>query len=244
MAAPRAQTLQSKFGFQDLDLLNHTHDEIILWVDANIEKIIQELVPNPEWSLDQNQALSFVQDNTKVHIEKLKDEIDKRKEKIIDPSYRGYWTKKDLEEIVPRYELWLQWEGLGNPPIKPPLKISDVKWEAPILGSNHFTIGFIDILAKYTWTELDVIQTNSKYGKIESVSLDERCFPKWRLLEISNLIAFEIKIVIPSLGELVRQVRMYQTYLPRDTKFVVVSPDDKFASALKSQGIDFYKYNP
>ena len=54
-------------------------------------------------------------------------------------------------------------------------------------------------------------------------------------------IAIEIKTAIPSLGELVRQIRMYQTYLK--VKFIIVCPDDRFAEPLRSQGIHFYKYN-
>lgn len=54
-------------------------------------------------------------------------------------------------------------------------------------------------------------------------------------------VAVEIKTSIPSLGELIRQIRMYQQYLKK-IPFVIISPDDRFQSALESQGIKFYKY--
>jgi hypothetical protein len=50
---------------------------------------------------------------------------------------------------------------------------------------------------------------------------------------------FEIKPSIPSVGELIRQIRMYQQYKPG--KYIVVSPDDRFASVLSGQGIEFLK---
>jgi len=40
MGTPKAQTLQQRFGFQDKDLSRPKHDEIMLWLDENILKIL------------------------------------------------------------------------------------------------------------------------------------------------------------------------------------------------------------
>lgn len=42
------------------------------------------------------------------------------------------------------------------------------------------------------------------------------------------------------MGELIRQVRMYQEYV--QGKWFVVSPDGKFKDQLATQGISFIKY--
>lgn len=55
-------------------------------------------------------------------------------------------------------------------------------------------------------------------------------------------ICVEVKSKIDSAGELIRQIRMYEQYVRHVDSFVVVSPDDRFKSALESQGILFYKY--
>ncbi len=45
MATPKAQTLQQHFGFQDKDLTTPKHDEIMMWLIDNIEKILY----SPSW---------------------------------------------------------------------------------------------------------------------------------------------------------------------------------------------------
>lgn len=43
MAEPKLRTIQARFGFADPDLKNPKHDDIIKWVDDNIEDILMEL---------------------------------------------------------------------------------------------------------------------------------------------------------------------------------------------------------
>jgi hypothetical protein len=52
-----------------------------------------------------------------------------------------------------------------------------------------------------------------------------------------TIINFEIKSSIPSIGELIRQIRMYQTY--QKGRYVVVSPDARWERMLDSQRIGF-----
>lgn len=58
-----------------------------------------------------------------------------------------------------------------------------------------------------------------------------------------NFVYFEIKTAIPSLGELIRQLNTYRTYL-REYKniIVVVSPDDTHKTILEEQNYHLYKY--
>lgn len=60
---------------------------------------------------------------------------------------------------------------------------------------------------------------------------------------IADWLVIEVKTHIPNVGELLRQLNLYrhQSYW-HERPFVVVSPDDRFADVLRSQGIAFYKY--
>lgn len=56
-------------------------------------------------------------------------------------------------------------------------------------------------------------------------------------------VSFEVKTSIKSIGETIRQINTYRTYL-RDQIFCIVSPDDRFIKILKSQNILFVKAPP
>lgn len=142
MSTPKAQTILSKFGFQDDELKTPKHDEIMLWLDQNIEILL-------------------------IHY---------------------------LEEIV---------------------TIKNKVWEYPLTTDyNNFIVGFIDMLVR-----------------IEEHSQQYFCL--------------EVKPTILSLGELIRQIQTYKVHIKNPTtQFIVVSPDDRFVSTLKSQNIGFIKYEP
>jgi hypothetical protein len=53
--------------------------------------------------------------------------------------------------------------------------------------------------------------------------------------------ACEVKPVIRSVGELIRQLRQYEKPSSERWKVVVVSPDDRFASVISEQGFIFIK---
>lgn len=55
-------------------------------------------------------------------------------------------------------------------------------------------------------------------------------------------ILIEAKSVMPTVGELMRQINLYRTAF--SGRFVVVSPDDSYADILKEQGVTFVKYAP
>lgn len=53
---------------------------------------------------------------------------------------------------------------------------------------------------------------------------------------------FEAKTVIPSVGELLRQLNYYRTFWPGD--WFVVSPDSRFKGTIIEQGYRFIEYRP
>jgi hypothetical protein len=101
----------------------------------------------------------------------------------------------------------------------------------------------------------DEIDHIFKYVKSEKVKPKKvgKLYEKFlEAAELSNLVVkfsmkecwawFEVKTTIPSLGELIRQIRLYQSYV-NGTWFVVCG-DNKFESQLKNQGIGFIQYIP
>jgi hypothetical protein len=45
---PRAKTLQERFGFQDKELSTPRHDELMMWLDENIEACLRSLLDQTE----------------------------------------------------------------------------------------------------------------------------------------------------------------------------------------------------
>lgn len=126
--------------------------------------------------------------------------------------------------------------GVTLPPHAPPTIYSKM-WEAPVLSNNKFTIGFVDMLCSVGVSMLSQSCKSAPYHR-------DRCAECYIGLYLERVsLAFEVKTETPSVGELVRQIRLYQTYLP-DTRFVVVAPDARWALPLKGQGIEFVPYWP
>lgn len=102
------------------------------------------------------------------------------------------------------------------------LRLKTKTWEYAITkgieGTQKSVIGFVDLRVEF----------ECAYGVHEF----------W---ERQNPISFEAKTYIKSCGELIRQIRFYQTYL-RSDQFVVVSPDLRFAEQLRAQRIGFIAY--
>jgi hypothetical protein len=108
-----------------------------------------------------------------------------------------------------------------------PYKIIDNKWEHQVEYKNRdykTIVGFIDILVK-----------------IEGIFIFKHS--NELITEHNRNVYIEIKTTVPSLGELIRQMRAYQSYTDiKSSSYVVVSPDDRHTKILTEQGFYFYKY--
>lgn len=186
MAKPRASTIQQRFGFLDGDLKKPEHDEMMFWLDENLEHVVAQIM--------------FLR-NTKQLSEAVAHDC---------PS----------ETLNERHE-------------------STVKkriWEYPVAdckpGGSKYIIGFVDLVAHCDVWDLAEYETQSQYGK---------WIPDgWKWHNGNMFLCFEVKTVIPSLGELIRQIRMYQEY--EKSAFYVVCPDARYGGILHSQGIGFVHY--
>ena len=126
-----------------------------------------------------------------------------------------------------------------------------LKWEFPVTSQSSSTtgytsskniIGFIDIKIRFKYSELSLtgIDFENKIVKdeIRWVQTTEKIDYTNGYTDGYNVysVYLEIKTKIPSLGELFRQLKMYQVYIKGD--FVVVCPDDKERKLIEDQGLN------
>ncbi|AQS93988.1 hypothetical protein BXQ17_07900 [Polaribacter sp. BM10] len=153
----------------------------------------------------------------KTHLEKLGfSEKDKKDSKH---DIIQTWTYNNIEKVVD--ELIMK----NNPH---PYKIVANKWEHQVMyvnGNYKSIVGYIDLM----------VRIQGKFIFYDSEEYED----------YTKTVFIEVKTQIPSLGELIRQMRAYQSYQwenDRHTIFIIVSPDDRHKEILNEQGFGFYKY--
>lgn len=240
---PRAKTIQERLGFQDDELATPKHDEIMLWVDENTESVLSELFPK-HW--------------TEREIRSHQEEVERARAIWRERCVSGkgvaaedaqrltflmaeirHWKLNGNAEKVREFENQVdayvqstaqKFPDPGPVPSRPPWQVRGKKWELPIL-SGSYVVGVVDFCVS-----LD--RGTVWLGGIEDKALFQ---PAWKIGRDRGTLLFEIKPAIRSLGELIRQINIYRTY-EQQSRFIVVSPDDRFRSNLESQGISFVKY--
>src|SRR5882724_8733390 len=142
-------------------------------------------------------------------------------------------VRSEADKIVRnRVRLTQQWAGLGEPPPRK-LVIKKKIWESPIVTEKGFAVGFADMEV--------LVQLQDSLSCEYAVNFNqEDGLPEWCCKTSAESVVFEAKTSIRSVGELIRQIRLYQEY--RKGHYIVVSPDDRFADVLRGQGIQFVKY--
>lgn len=111
-----------------------------------------------------------------------------------------------------------------------PYEVLFPAWEAPVPyqnGSFVTIVGYIDIK----------VHLKGRFYDRNSLNSDR--------MEPYTTVFIEVKTEIPSLGELIRQMRAYQFYQDHQgisTSYIIVSPDDSHKKILVEQGFYFYKY--
>lgn len=248
MAKPRAQTLQQRFGFQDDDLLTPAHDQIMIDVDANLDRIISAQFFIPTWPTKTiakwTSFFDAARQDTLIKLEKdilrLRADLAARES---ESDYWLQWTTQQLDAAQQKYDSFSAWEGLTTPPKKPDLEIIDSIWEHPVQSKTQYIIGFVDLQTIWTDYELTVSWKGSKHHNpngIQVTILDNETMPIWYISDKLLTLNIEVKTTIPSVGELLRQIRMYKVHLPG--RYMIISPDDRFRDQIQAQGLYFVKY--
>ncbi len=99
-------------------------------------------------------------------------------------------------------------------------------------------VGYADILIQ---TEIPIV--TPKYVPNQTPYADD-IFDgyeiTWSQGRDAPVLLVEAKSVLPTVGELMRQIQLYRTAF--GGKIVVVSPDDSYSNILSEQGVTFVKY--
>jgi hypothetical protein len=238
---PRAKTIQERLGFQDEDLPKPKHDEIMLWLDANIESVVAGLF-HKEWA--EAEISSLEGRARRMWLERLKDghgvgPEEAKRLRILDADVQNWCSQGDLDkerECKDRREAYLltlasNFPQLGPAPSRPPCKIESRTWEHPIMDRN-FVVGFVDFC----------VVMREFFLSLGGVENEGAAFaPAWKIMNSRVSLLFEVKTEIRSCGELMRQINLYRTHETQG-RFFVVSPDDRFKPTLASEGVGFVEY--
>jgi hypothetical protein len=214
MAKSREKIQQ--LGFWDAEVSKPDHDAVCLWAYENADLIFRTVCPerfDQPWFKDE------------VHLgwdEKAQERIELAREfSKANPRPNPRAVKKTLEYVLKSYT------GYQD-------KMERI-------------VGYADLLLE---TELPCISPRYKAAAIRGADDEFDCFELgWcRRLEWARpyveapRILVEAKSVMPTVGELMRQIQLYRTAF--SGKFVVVSPDESYAQILAEQGVTFIKYKP
>ena len=230
MAEPKARTHIQQLGFFDQDLNSSTHDQIMIWLQDNMERVLNDLFYSPieQWEIREmiNRTKTRLQEN-------------------IPELIRSNQNKSNFHEYADFIEKLQKWDGaeiLKKTWEKPRISEYSVKWEFCVERtgrtlSDKFTLGFIDMAVKYSIPNYKI--TGIPGNVISQRSLSEYSVPRLVTTSLESNVYFEIKTKIQSVGALLRQINFYKSYKPGT--YVIVCPDDRFKDILASQGVGFLK---
>jgi hypothetical protein len=188
----RPQTISQRFGFQDPDLSSPNHDKMIIWLDKEMNDIVDRILKRPV-------------------------------RKYYETGFSSFYRIPD--DRLGEYDM----TGIEKYPDVDMEKIQIKKvWEYPVLNGSY-TVGFCDMYVevKASWEGKNIVFSSSS----KQISEAETVYVELPLY-------FEVKSSIPSLGELLRQIRMYESYT-QDGQWFVVSPDTRFRTVIEGQNIGF-----
>jgi hypothetical protein len=261
MKTKKPNTLQQKLGFFDEDLKKPKHDELMIWLDKNIERIVNDLYYKPFT----NEEIEKAQSDALIEVDRTLEDrktIIKHYEKQISYLYEKLpledHQKNNLIELEEKIEKekkkvsYLKtWQGFDLLPDKPAIQVKKI-WEYPITTqgqfktgySSKYTVGFIDMAVCIKLvTSLHVGGFNSDRNIIPSKEWT-RDIIKVPYIDFETekfWIYIEVKTEINSLGELIRQIQHYKEY--NRGKYFVLCPDSQYKELLNEQGIGFLNYS-
>lgn len=266
MAKPKAKSLQQKLGFFDDDLRNPTHDEILLWVDRNIGKLISSIYKMDDWDIEKVMGMrkNAVQ-IAKVELEKservlsekqiaLQNALEKKSKYELEYEEKAIGQYREEIGLLENKINYLKaFNGLPDDlPQRQKPEVIRKEWEYTVTNrscnprtgykSSKSVIGFIDMRVDFHYTRLFV---DGLYTKREEISHRLRWGQSGKKNyyepdKLEKVMLIEVKTKIPSLGELFRQLNTYKEYVSGD--YIVVCPDDSNRDIIEEQGFRFFKY--
>lgn len=219
----------------DEDLSTPVHDAIMMWLDANIADVLPGAVAQTgKWRFAgtgwSEREVAEAKEACSRHWGVADNAVRAAMAAgVIGPEPRSEAPWSERRQRIDSASRWTRQQGealMGTAPPDPGDAVGKRTWEFPVARSGGFIIGYIDLAVETLRPFLDCHE-----GRL-SVSYMTR-----------GTVHFEVKSRIRSVGEVIRQIRAYETVLGAGT-CVVVCPDDRFAETIKGQRIAFVKAPP
>lgn len=206
----------------------------IRWTKTITDKAQQTLLvteQKPDVDEDRVQAairyMNGPRPRTEYEVEQVQQEMEQAREVIARTA-----------EVLANIEL-----PLSLPPY-PGIKIIKKVWEYPLTTKREYTIGFIDLMVSwgrpvlaYSRPRPELMYEHEHRWEWNAYGNWEEWQPTWDITYVKYEVAFEVKTTIPSLGELLRQLKLYEQHFTG--KIFVVAPDARFADKIREQGFGF-----
>lgn len=229
-----AQTLIEKFGFKDIDLTTPLHDEILLWLlnPSNMLHVLATVYKlNPDWY--NFAAINFKSGN--------RPDCDWSWDDRCCTGVCFSFDSPNRIVALQRLAKLYHKETTSNPKNELAKRIS-IEAEFPILGYNNYNIGFVDV-------KVDV-DNQKQIRRIDGITYEgnsKDCYFVMQNLFLSDFnrayIYIEIKPIIKSIGELLRQISFYRSHVKDDAVWIVVTKTKGLESIFRSQTIHIYEWN-
>ncbi len=214
----------------DEDLSTPIHDAIMLWLDANLATTVPNVGSQTGWWRSpghgwKQEAVDDAIDGCHRWWDGQNGESAAVAAKAVPPCPSADWTPERARWSTDARR-WVR-DNLaslvGGVPPGPGHGVGERTWEFPVVRAGGFIVGYIDLAAEVTQPCL-----RARQGKLVATQ------------EPAGSVFFEVKSRIRSIGEVIRQIRAYETVLGAG-RCAVVCPDDRFAETIRAQRIAFVK---
>jgi hypothetical protein len=137
----------------------------------------------------------------------------------------------------------------------PPVRLDNIHsiWEYPILAGRSAPIAFADLVIRKNKSYLHLNVSVKRRYKNENDSIDNVLLMNgddnyydivfkagWNVNDITEITTgYEVKPIVRSIGEVLRQVKRYRAFMPYENWIVVAPHDDGLKSILNREGFGF-----
>lgn len=223
--------------FSDSDVDKPLHDDMIIWISEHYEKIIYTL-----FKKDLMEPVGY-----EVYMEKInawKEHFKIGNLLLNRPKINRISINTEMEHVIrSKYKIvgYVDFQVIALTNIVK-LNLPDKSSiDSGYMNTNEINIfkiiDFQESPNKINWELVD------KYRRTYERIPTHHDLARNRFYPIESVVySFEAKPRIPSLGELLRQIKTYESY--EKSIFIIVSPDDKYKKYIEEQGYYFLKYNP
>lgn len=220
MNKDNTKKLDGILGANDKELTTPKHDELCLWVNKHIDIVLFRTGLYKRMLIGKNV----------YHVEVVDDSRDGAYildgERVI--TYAA--PQKEFEYVSACVTRWVnRAASFGTGPSS--FYNISIAWEEPILTRNNFVVGVPDFTIK-TRQKIVTIQPDIDTDIIGSKGCANI------ILNKPDAFCFivEVKPIIHSIGETMRQLKIYKTFMPGDTEIVLVT-QTKDVKIFNGQGI-------